>query len=743
MEVDEAAHIGGPNSAASASTTASKSRERVEEEYERRYNVELQESLLEEGLKVPGKERAAFEAFLDIFPTAGPVWKRYVQFELDHSHLEAAEELFKRCLVASVNVELWKLYLDHTMKVSENLKIGPMERKKMMKDAFEYALGHIGLDVDATVIWEEYLAWKRREGFDPTAVCDIFARALSIPMHGLDRMWRDFEKFIEKLPRPPSTTELVAKFSTAKRVFEDRIKQTEGLTKNALARPPRRYRPDSKANNAASHTGAAFSSTSSFSDYSTADGTSSSNADSNQSTNDFHQTRLWKQLIEFEKANPQDLDENKLAERVTFTFNQALVALYHYPEIWHQSAQYQLSIGKVEECKKVYASALKVLPQCLILYFEFAEFLELNNFSKESDVLYKSLVKTFFPDNELVWIQYLYYSRRVHGIQAARKVFFKLRKLSNVCSHHSYVAAAQLEYYVNKDPHVARKVFELGYQLYEREPMFLTHYVDFLYHQSEDSHMRVLFEKILANLPPSQSLELWNRFIKFETICGNLEPAAKLQTRRSHAFPGMDPSGILAAVQRYRFLDLWPVSEAELSSFDNAFEMPEDGSAEDEYAQDSAFGTHDSRGTNASSNGSSKNAHENAGSKDGASGSASHNLNTTIVMPDLKQMQLYKGTGVAGQSATSATLSFRLDELMGRLPSARDWSGPMVNIELLMQSILNFIEIPNVPMAAHARQAALKFDVDEEESGLQARARESAMSGEQFVHKMSARAARG
>lgn len=723
MDVDDPTHSLGPNAASIGSMASSSARRIDEEEDVDRYNTELQESLLEEGTKTPGKEREAYERFLDIFPTAGAVWLRYVNFERHQGDMPAVEALFNRSLVQSVNVELWIAYTRHVEFVtSTNAKLGPMDRKKKVKESFEYAIGHIGLDMDATMLWENYIGWLKKEGYEPMAICDVYVRALTNPMQRLDQLYRDYEKFTEKLPRAPSAAELSAKHATAKRVFDDRLKQTEGLTKNVLAKPPRRLSHDARTTNASANSGA-------FSNDSLADGASSANsganpADSNQPGNDLHQARLWKQLIEFEKSNPQDLDENKLTERVTFTFNQALVALYHYPEIWLQAAQYQLSIGKIDASKMVYASALKVLPKCLLLYFEFAEFLELNNFSKESDVLYQTLTKTHFSDNELVWIQYMYYCRRVHGIQSARKVFFKLRKLEGVCTHHSYVAAAQLEYYVNKDPHVARKVFELGYHLYEHEPLFLTHYVEFLYHQSEDSHMRVLFEKILANLPPAKSLELWNRFIKFETICGNLEPAVKLQSRRSAAYPGMDPAGVLAAVQRYRFLDLWPVSEAELSSFDNAYEIAEDGANDDNDAQDDA--------TDGKSRSRAKGSSETQSKDQDATASQQ----VSIVLPDLKQMQLYKGTGVAGQSATSTTLSFKLDELMGRLPSARDWSGPMVNIELLMQSILNYIEIPYT--AGPARHAAQKAEIDEEESGLQARAKESAMAGEQFRHKITA-----
>ena len=692
MEVDESrSSVRRPVPASSGSYLSGGSPSDVERVSLDKYDTEAQESLLESGLREPGKERESFERFLDVFPTAGSVWNRYVQRELELRHFDYVDQLFQRCLVSSMHVELWMTYLKYVVESTmSSTKSGPLERRTRIRECYEYALGHIGMDMSATILWEDYIAWLKKEGSDPQSIVEVYVRALSTPMHRLDHIWRDYEKFTEKLQRLNSA-EVSAKYSTAKRVFEERLRQTEGLTKNVLARPPR-----------------------------------------NQ-TADLHQAKLWKQLIEYEKSNPQDLDEDRLAARVAFTFNQALVSLYHYPEIWHQAAQYQLSIGQVEAAKRLYAMALGVLPQCLLLNFQLCDFLELHNFTNEADIVFKNLTQTFAQSN-LVWIQYMYFARRMHGIQAARKVFFKARK-QTTATFHIYVAAAQLEYYVNKDSHVARNIYELGYHQFEKHPLFLRHYVDFLYHQSEDSHMRVLFEKILANLPSSQSLEFWNLFLKFETICGNLEPASKLQARRSAAYPRMDPSGVLAAVQRYRFLDLWPCSTAELASFENDFELSDevdDESGGGGASSSSVAGSSGSGGGGGGGEG--VGGAKGEGGKDQQQEVDQQQSAGVIVMPDLKQMQLYKGTGAPGQVATSSTFSIRLDELTTKLPSARDWAGPMVNIESLMQSILNFIEIPTV--VGPSRYAASRAD-DEEESGMQARARESAMANDPFRKRVT------
>jgi cleavage stimulation factor subunit 3 len=96
----------------------------------------------------------------------------------------------------------------------------------------------------------------------------------------------------------------------ARSTYRERKNHIEGISKNVLARPPRGY------------------------------------------VREAHQLKLWKRLIDYEKSNPQRLDTDALHERVTFTFNQALTALYHYPEIWHQAAQYQLDSGHADASEK-------------------------------------------------------------------------------------------------------------------------------------------------------------------------------------------------------------------------------------------------------------------------------------------------------------------------------------------------------------------------------------------------------
>lgn len=45
------------------------------------------------------------------------------------------------------------------------------------------------------------------------------------------------------------------------------------------------------------------------------------------------QIKLWKEYIAWEKSNPQRLDGNTVAQRVSLAYEQALMPLMHCPEV--------------------------------------------------------------------------------------------------------------------------------------------------------------------------------------------------------------------------------------------------------------------------------------------------------------------------------------------------------------------------------------------------------------------------
>lgn len=141
----------------------------------------------------------------------------------------------------------------------------------------------------------------------------------------------------------------------------------------------------------------------------------------------------------------------------------------------------------------------------------------------------------FFPFQ--VYVQYMKFARRAEGIKSARGIFKKARE--DVRSrYHIFVAAALMEYYCSKDKEIAFRIFELGLKRFGGSPEYVMCYIDYLSHLNEDNNTRVLFERVLSSggLSPHKSVEVWNRFLEFESNIGDLSSIVKVERRRSAVF---------------------------------------------------------------------------------------------------------------------------------------------------------------------------------------------------------------
>jgi cleavage stimulation factor subunit 3 len=85
------------------------------------------------------------------------------------------------------------------------------------------------------------------------------------------------------------------------------------------------------------------------------------------------QCMAWKRLLAFEKGNPQRIDATTANRRVTFTFEQCLMYLYHHPDIWYDYAMWHAKNGSVDSAIKIFQRAVKALPDSGVLKYAFAE----------------------------------------------------------------------------------------------------------------------------------------------------------------------------------------------------------------------------------------------------------------------------------------------------------------------------------------------------------------------------------
>jgi cleavage stimulation factor subunit 3 len=572
--------------------------------------------IMEAQMKDISVARPIYEEFLKMFPTAARYWKFYIEHEIGAKNYHNAEKIIARCLVQCPNVDLWKTYLKYVMDVKGKL---PNSKDEIVR-AFEFALSHVGFDIASTQIWQDYLNLLKQqkttsqfeEGQKIDALRKLYQRAIENPMHNLESVWKEYDAFengLHKIIAKAVLTEHGPKYMSARAVYRERKNHMEGISRNVLARPPR------------------------------------------GNAKDKHQAQLWKRLIEYEKTNPQTLEAPLLKDRVAFAFNQALLYLYHYPEIWYDSAMWQLENNDYDSAVAVLQKANIALADNLFLHYQLADLLESHSDIKRAKEVYENLLKK--KSDTLIYVQYMRFARRQEGVDAARKVFFRARKSPN-CTYHIYLAAAQMEYYINKDANVARKIYEMGFKKFSQETAFVFQYIDFLFHRSDENNLRVLFEKILATMPKEKTGEIWNMYLKFEYVCGNLNTIQKIEQRRAQSMPNFDTSGIFSAVQRYQFYDLWPCGSDEMASFVGGMKVERGG-------------------------------------KKGKDGDHDKPMQVKIAsakypMPDLSQLVLYKHDSAPGMNDMGPMGG--ISRFMMSLPTDH-WDGPLVNVDQLMKLLMD------------------------------------------------------
>ncbi|XP_066364489.1 cleavage stimulation factor subunit 77 isoform X2 [Miscanthus floridulus] len=280
------------------------------------------------------------------------------------------------------------------------------------------------------------------------------------------------------------------------------------------------------------------------------------------------QCMAWKRLLVFEKGNPQRIDATTANRRVTFTYEQCLMYLYHHPDIWYDYAMWHAKNGSMDSASKIFQRALKAIPDSEVLKYAFAEMEESRGAIQTAKTIYESLLGENASVTSLANIQFIRFLRRTEGIEAARKYFLDARK-SPSCTYHLYVAYATMAFCVDKDAKVAQSVFEAGLKRFMHEPGYILEYADFLCRLNDDRNVRALFERALSLLPPEESTEVWRRFAQFEQIYGDLSSMLKVEQRRKSSRTSED---VLSAsentlhdiVSRYSYMDLWPCSSKEL-----------------------------------------------------------------------------------------------------------------------------------------------------------------------------------
>ncbi|CAP22079.2 Protein CBR-SUF-1 [Caenorhabditis briggsae] len=531
------------------------------------FDVDAWNLLLREHQSRPiDQEREFYESLVTQFPNSGRYWRAYIEhevhknlifrflkfknFQLRSKNFVEVEALFQRCLANVLNIDLWKCYIVY---VSETK--GTIEKyRETMAKTFDFALEKIGMDVLAFSIYQDYIAFLKKvpaigqyaENQRITAVRRVYQKALATPMHNLDTIWADycaFEKNINMTLAEKLIAERGKDYQNSRRVEKDLQAMTRGLNRQAVSVPPKGTASESK------------------------------------------QVELWKKYIAWEKTNPLGTEEyGQLARRVVYTYEQALLSLGYYPDIWYEAAMFlqeasqtldekgdvKLAQALKVECIGLYERAITgLMKESKLLYFAYADFQEEQKKFDAVKEIYNRLLTIEQINPTLTYVQLMRFIRRTEGPNNARLVFKRAREDKRT-GYQVFVAAAHMEYNCMKDADVAIRVFKLGLKKYENEPEFGLAYADFLSNMNEDNNTRVVFERILTSskLPADKQIRIWDRFLDFESCVGDLASILKVEKRRKIAYEeaqkdlGMNHS--MLVIDRYKFMDLMPCSGDQL-----------------------------------------------------------------------------------------------------------------------------------------------------------------------------------
>ncbi|XP_034234284.1 protein suppressor of forked [Thrips palmi] len=516
------------------------------------YDLEAWSLLIRESqIKWINDVRPLFEKLVTTFPSSGRYWKIYIEQEMKARNFEKVEKLFQRCLMKVLNIDLWKLYLTYVKETKASLA----SYKEKMAQAYDFALEKIGMDIQSYSIWSDYVNFLKgveavgsyAENQKISAVRKVYQRGVVNPMLNIEQLWKDymaFEQAINPIIAEKMGMERSKDYMNARRVAKELEAVTRGLNRNIPSVPPM--------------------------------GT----------LEELRQVDLWKKYIAWEKSNPlRSEDTSLITRRVMFAFEQCLLCLGHHADVWYEAAQFLDQSSKIltekgdvtaaklfsDEASAVFERATgSLLKSNMLLYFAYADFEEGRMKYEKVHQIYEKFLEMEDADPTLAYIQYMKFARRAEGIKSARTVFKRARE-DNRSHFQVYVAAALMEYYSSKDKNIAFRIFELGLKKFPDNPEYVLCYIDYLSHLNEDNNTRVLFERVLSSgsLEAEKSVEIWNRFLEFESNIGDLASIVKVERRRAAVlesikeFEGKETAQL---VDRYKFLDLFPCTPSELRS---------------------------------------------------------------------------------------------------------------------------------------------------------------------------------
>jgi cleavage stimulation factor subunit 3 len=422
-------------------------------------------SILEVDAPITDERRLLFEEFLSIYSTYPPIWRQYIDSEIRANDRDRVTKLFYRALPNVPDVKLFQKYLDFVRRTTAS--------QAEICAAYEYAIQHVGLDMGAIMIYSDYVDFAAGQASDVVPIDKlrkVYKAALSVPMDGLRDFFSNYRAFEERksgqlarsiLPDQERLFKGTAQVYHQKKRFQRELQSTLCILNDA----------------------------------------------------GFDSIHRWRIFIEYEKGNPLMASPDQRKAFVVFAYKCALTTLRFCSLIWHEYAQFLTEIGDSNEALAVYAQAVKILPENLLLHFTYTELLESRKRAAEAGPIYRALIErlTDPPKKTLATIHLLKFVQRTEGPAAMRREFICALQ-EGKCTYHLILAVASIENLVNVNRGAALRILMLGVDTYGSSPEFLEAVIRELIRMNAGEEVRSVLTRALDVVSEEKMLDLYHQF---------------------------------------------------------------------------------------------------------------------------------------------------------------------------------------------------------------------------------------
>lgn len=431
------------------------------------------------------ERRAVFEEFLAMFPTYPPIWKQYISEERACVEAEGPErvmKLFYRCLPNTPDVDLFLNYIDFVKSTSHD--------RKVVCAAYDYALSKVGRDMNAIPLYEDYvkLADTLNTNEMPLdKLRKVYQRALLVPMEGLQEFFKNYRDF--------------------------EIRKSQQLAQQLIPEQEKHF----KSTATVYHIKKKYHKQLNFLLCTMDEGGYSL----------LHQYRLF---IEYEKSNPLSTNPETYREYVEYAYRLALTTLRYVPLLWLEYGQFLINVDTAAALK-IFAEAVEILPDNLMLSFMYAELLESKKKSAEACEVYRRLIKTSegrVDHLTLATIQFLKFLQRTEGPAAMRKEFISAVE-STKCSYHLFLAMASIENTVNANRDAALRILKYGLEFHSRSFNFVEGSLKLLIKMEANTEISELMAQPCSRFSEMKLLKLYKMYYEYLLYSRNKEDEIKLR----------------------------------------------------------------------------------------------------------------------------------------------------------------------------------------------------------------------